>query len=253
MQLRRLWPVQPLAPCGQHRLGSQCESWQLVKSDELSHHNESPFFSSLFFSCLPSRRRLPPHRNNRIKNRSLFTEKWSNHPLRLASRWARRSSRSRRRWGNACRRSTAAPCQSRFALTLHWSAHKRLRQTIFEVFVEIPDNIQHYWHCLFWKRPIETKRHLSFVENGADSSETLNNKSTHYAFNPQNSLQRALVKKNVLRTFRGGFTVWATYSVHRLWVGGNICVSYRINTEHWNTHRLEFFSVLLSLGPVCRV
>lgn len=187
MQLRRLWPVQPLAPCGQHSLGSQCESWHLVKSVELPHHNESPFFSSLFFSCLPFRRRLPPCCNNRIKNRSLFTEKWSNHPLHLASHWARRSSRSRRRWGNACRRSTAAPCQSRFALTLRWSAHKRPTQ----VFVEIPDNIQHYWHFLCWKRPLETKQHLSFVENGADTSES--NKSPRYGFNP-NSLQRALVK-----------------------------------------------------------
>lgn len=146
VQLRRFWPVQPFAPCGQHRLGCQCKCWRLVKLDEAVrrtsrtlpvtlNHLFSPcplssfpksLLNSVFHFChlLPL---CPPFSCLtfllliRVKNRRLYTEKWSNPPLHLGSHWARRSSQSKRQWGNACRRSTAAPYLSR--LDTHTLTH----------------------------------------------------------------------------------------------------------------------------------
>lgn len=108
VQLRRLRPVQPFAPCGQRGLRGQCKHWRLVKLERgcegrNSCHTKSPPLLCLGSPCpLPSP--LPLHLlpvcpsfNHRIKTKRPYTEKWSNPPPRPGSQSARRSSLSRRR------------------------------------------------------------------------------------------------------------------------------------------------------------
>lgn len=53
MQLRRLWPVQSFAPCGQHRLGGQCKCWQLAKLEEAVRSTSwTPVTLNPSFSCV---------------------------------------------------------------------------------------------------------------------------------------------------------------------------------------------------------
>lgn len=102
-----------------------CQGHKL-HSTATQNHLFSAVFSSFLYPLLLFVFPLPipsslsifacPSSKYRIKNRSLYTEKWSNPPLHLGSHSGRRSSRSRRRWGNACRRSTAAPYLSRSVL-----------------------------------------------------------------------------------------------------------------------------------------